>query len=71
MTKGLHPRQAAILAFVRKYKAEHGYSPGIREIADGIDASSSGTYVHILQLCANGYMTRGPGMARSYNVVRK
>lgn len=49
--KKLTKRQEEILTFVKKYIAEHGYPPAIREICKGVGLNSPATvFVHIKNL---------------------
>lgn len=59
-----------ILAFVRRYRDEHGYPPVIREIAAGCAIPSQST-VHywLTELERRGYIRRAPGIARSIVVL--
>jgi repressor LexA len=57
-----------ILAFLRSFIAEHGYSPTVREIAEAVGLSTSGTYHHLEALRAEGAITGGPG-ARTWRLA--
>jgi len=49
--KKLTKRQSEILTFIKKYIAEHGYPPAIREICKGVGLNSPATvFVHIKNL---------------------
>lgn len=55
--KKLTRRQEDILTFVKKYIAEHGYPPAIREICKGVGLSSPATvFVHVKNLEKLGYI---------------
>ena len=53
----LTKRQEEILTFIKKYSAEHGYPPAIREICAGVGLSSTATvFVHVKNLENKGYL---------------
>ena len=53
----LTKRQEEVLTFIKKYSAEHGYPPAIREICDGVGLSSPATvFVHVKNLENKGYL---------------
>lgn len=55
--KKLTKRQEEILTFVKKYIAEHGYPPAIREICKGVGLNSPATvFVHVKNLEKLGYI---------------
>jgi repressor LexA len=63
-------KQAAILAWVRSYIAQSGFSPTIREIgkAFGI-ASSNGVSDHLWRLRRKGLVTWVDGRSRTLRVL--
>ena len=53
----LTKRQEEVLTFIKKYSAEHGYPPAIREICDGVGLNSPATvFVHVKNLENKGYL---------------
>lgn len=60
----------AVLAFVRSWISEHGYSPSTREIVAGLDVSST-RIVHeaLVELRDAGKVDWVPGQARTLRVV--
>lgn len=55
-----------ILAFIADFSCQHGFSPTLREIADGIGHSSVGTvHRHIAELKAEGLIFDAGGKSRS------
>ena len=53
----LTKRQEEVLTFIKKYSAEHGYPPAIREICLGVGLSSPATvFVHVKNLENKGYL---------------
>lgn len=57
MKERLTKRQEEILTFIKKYSAEHGYPPAIREICAGVGLSSPATvFVHVKNLENKGYL---------------
>ncbi len=67
----LTKKQAEIFAFIRSHKAEHGYAPSYREIAEHFDLSSPATvHQHVQSLVEKGVITVGEdGEARSIEVI--
>ena len=56
----------AVLAFLRHFKADHRYSPSVREIVAGCGLSSTSVAsAHLEQLEAQGLISREPGRART------
>lgn len=59
-------RRAQIMAFIRAYYAEHGMSPSLVEISEGVGLSSpTAARNHVLQLEAQGKLKVRPGIARA------
>ena len=57
MDKKITPRQEDILNYIKKYSAEHGYPPAIRETCAGVGLSSPATvFVNVKNLEKNGYL---------------
>ena len=55
-----------ILAFIADFSSQYGFSPTLREIADGIGHSSVGTvHRHIAELKAEGLIFDAGGKSRS------
>lgn len=55
--KKLTKRQEEVLTYVKKYIADHGYPPAIREICAGVGLSSPATvFVHVKNLEKAGYI---------------
>ena len=53
----LTKRQEEVLTFIKKYSADHGYPPAIREICLGVGLSSPATvFVHVKNLESKGYL---------------
>ena len=52
-------RQKDVLTYIKKYTAEHGYPPAIREICKGVKLSSPATvFVHMKNLDGFGEWSR-------------
>ena len=63
-------RVSQILAFIRSYRAAHGYSPSLREIRDGCGMSSTSVTRYWLDVMAKrGLVTWSWGKARTVQVV--
>lgn len=63
VNNNMHPKQQAILDFIRNYP--HQYSPSIREIAASVGLSSSATvHHHLIKLEEKGYIVRESNRSR-------
>lgn len=59
-----------MLDFIIQFMTEHGYSPSIREIKDGVYiGSTSSIYQHLRVLERQGKITMEPGQPRTIAVV--
>ena len=68
--ENLTKRQNDVLNFLKKYIAEHGYPPTIREICDGVKLSSPATvFVHIKNLEKNGYVKSSNNKFRTLELL--
>ena len=68
--KKLTKRQAEILTFIKKFIAEHGYPPAIREICAGVGLNSPATvFVHIKNLQRDGYLKSTNNKFRTIEVI--
>ncbi len=55
--KQITEKQNNVLDFIKKFSAEHGYPPSIREIGKGLGLSSPATvHTHVKKLCNAGYL---------------
>lgn len=69
MTTG---KAGEVLAFIAAHIAEHGYSPTVKEIGEGVGLRSASTVWHHLNaLRAGGRVTWLPGQNRTLRVVEK
>lgn len=69
---GLTPKQAEALAFIKRFLAEHRYSPSFEEIRDGIGYRSHGRVHEILKaLEERRHIRRLKCRARAIEVVEK
>lgn len=60
----------AVYDFIRAYRREHGYSPNLREIAEGAGmASASGANKVVARLAAAGKLHVTPGISRGIVLV--
>ena len=70
MEKKLTNRQADVLTFIKKYMANHGFPPTIREICEGVNLSSPATvFVHIKNLEKNGYLKTSNNKFRTIELL--
>ena len=60
-----------VYAFVKTYIQQHGYSPSVREIADGCYIHFSTAIRCLDKLEARGRLARDPGKARSIRLLEK
>lgn len=68
--KELSPRQEEILNFIKKYIAEHGFPPAIREVCAGVGLSSPATvFVHIKNLEHMGYIRQTSNKFRTIELL--
>ena len=66
----LTKRQNDVLKFLKKYIADHGYPPTIREICDGVNLSSPATvFVHIKNLEKNGFVKSSNNKFRTLELL--
>lgn len=62
-------RQQRILEVIRRFTAEHGYPPSVREIGERVGLSSSSTiHAHLKQLERRGLIARDPTKPRALSV---
>lgn len=55
----LSSKQNEILTFIKKFIAENGYTPSVRDICKGVNLSSPATvHVHLTNLINKGYIKR-------------
>ncbi len=66
----LTPRQKDVLDFIKKYIAEHGFPPAIREICKGVNLSSPATvFVHMKNLEQLGYIRTTSNKFRTIEIL--
>ena len=58
-----------VVSFIQDYTARTGFSPSLREIADGCGLSLNAVFRYVERLNDQGRVTRIPGQARSLRVV--
>ncbi|SEB28040.1 hypothetical protein [Paenibacillus sp. 276b] len=72
LDKPLSRRQKDVYDYVRMFIEDNGYSPTIREIADGIMLSSASTvHSHVNSLIRKGYLTQSSGGVRTLALTKK
>lgn len=70
MKSELTKRQEEVLTYIKKYTAENGYPPTIREICAGVGLSSTATvFVHIKNLEKNGYIRSSNNKFRTLELL--
>src|SRR5436190_2282790 len=66
----LTKRQQEIFDFIKRYAAEHGYPPTVRDIGKAVGlASSSTVHAHLANLERLGLLRRDPAKPRALNLV--
>ncbi len=72
MDSDLTPKQAAILAVIKKNIKQKGYPPSVREIGQAVGLSSSSTvHGYLKKLEAKGYLRRDAAKPRAMEVLDK
>ena len=62
--------QMEILDFIKAYWDEKGFSPSLREVAEGMEYKSVSTAAyHVARLENRGYVRRQPGVSRGMVVL--
>ena len=68
----LSPRQQAILAYIKKYVAENGYPPSMREIGQAAEVSSTSVVSYNLNILQEkGYIQRDREISRGVRLVEQ
>ena len=66
----LTKRQKDVLDYIKKYIADHGYPPAIREICKGVNLSSPATvFVHMKNLEQSGYIKTTSNKFRTIEIL--
>ncbi len=66
----LTKKQEEVLTVIKKYIAEHGYSPSVREICELMNLSSTATvFVHMRHLMNKGYLKQTDNKFRTLEVL--
>lgn len=69
MAEKLTKKQEEVLTFVKKYIANHGYPPAVREICDGLGLSSPATvHTHLTELEKKGAINKTKSKFRTIEV---
>ena len=68
--KEITEKQNNVLDFIKKFAAEHGYPPSIREIGQASGLSSPATvHTHVRKLCNAGYLRVNPNKFRAMEIL--
>ena len=66
----LTKKQEEVLTVIKKYIAEHGYAPSVREICELMNLSSTATvFVHMRHLMKKGYLKQTDNKFRTLEVL--
>jgi SOS-response transcriptional repressor LexA len=68
----LPDRQGQIISFIKKYKAEHGFSPSTIEISEALKCTSTyGIRKQLDVLAEKGWLTMQKGLCRTIVLTEK
>ena len=68
--KEITEKQNNVLDFIKRFAAEHGYPPSIREIGQALGLSSPATvHTHVRKLCNAGYLRVNPNKFRAMEIL--
>lgn len=68
----LTDRQIEVLAVIRKFTKDKGYSPSVRDIGERLKIDSPNAIQgHLDALCKKGFISKTDGIARSIRIVRE
>lgn len=62
-------RRERVMAYIRQYITEHGYSPAYTDIAKAMGMSTSQAHSYVIKLAARGAVKVTLGIARSIVLV--
>ena len=66
----LTKKQEEVLSVIKKYIAEHGYAPSVREVCELMNLSSTATvFVHMRHLMKKGYLKQTDNKFRTLEVL--
>lgn len=66
----LTEKQEEVLTVIKKYIAEHGYAPSVREVCELMNLSSTATvFVHMRHLMKKGYLKQTDNKFRTLEVL--
>ena len=70
LDKKLTKKQEEVLTVIKKYIAEHGYAPSVREVCELMNLSSTATvFVHMRHLMKKGYLKQTDNKFRTLEVL--
>ena len=65
----LTSKQAVVLDYLKKFIAEHGYPPAVREICEGLKLSSPATvHTHLKELEKKGFINKQDSKFRTIEI---
>ena len=70
MKNELTNKEKEVLHFIIQFKNQYGYSPTIREIAEGCYCSRTTIQPVIERLCDKGYISKKEKAQRTINVIK-
>ena len=67
---GITSRQNDVISFISTFTKEHGYSPKVREIGEGVGLKSTASVAkHLDRLELAGYIRRSPEKPRTIEII--
>lgn len=72
MPKPAKNKQMAVLSYIHRQVADHGYPPTVREICSAVGLSSTSTvHGHITRLIEQGFLQKDPAKPRALEITPK
>jgi repressor LexA len=65
------PRQAELLAYIRRYRETEDIAPSVREIAKALGVTAATIQRHLDALEDTGVIRRSPGIPRSIRILEE
>jgi len=65
MPQSLTDKQKELYNFIMEFRAIHGYSPTLSEMAEDLDISHQGASCHLSAVIKKGWLVKSAGKSRS------
>ena len=70
MLQKLKPKEQKVLDYVKRFKAEYGYAPSVRDVCRDLDYKSTSTvHMYLNRLETLGYLMKEDGKSRAITLV--